>query len=589
MNGDTLHSTETLSGGSKERHDSSPFVFVNSNDLNTISSSDSGGGSPGCGDGAVPGASANSTPPNLPHKGAAHHGSKSLCSESSPNTARSFIGFSPLTCLELLTNGKLSPEQLRREHVHFNRLGYKGLPNLRTSRSKKFPENIVNEFKKILTSQILTDYSELMSDYDTLTSSISYLAERAQSAARNVEPPVNKALKTGSTGDAPVEETDAGDETSFFSSDDTLRDTSSFVDKETEYEVTSHSPERDSGTPSTQFSDSVCCLLDLKFNDLAVDSITSDIKFESAHKGGRKTAYYGPHPYSYGKTKHPAAPYPYCPLFLNLFSKLQSAIGPEFTQANYSCLVTLYENGNVGIPPHSDNELEIVPGSKIYTVSVGAERTLRFVNNTGSLAETDVTIPDGSVYSMDADSQSVWRHSLVVDRSVTAPRVSFTFRHMLDPGTTQRPIPSPVPPIKPPEPVKPRIAVGTHKRLLFLTDSVLKDTPEFIFNRIGGGTYRCVKKVNYELNNVFNFEPEFTYTDVVVISCGVNDLSRYGRRSEVLADLVTRRLKKTCAKHKNTTFVFTSLLSTSFGWLALCSSWPRLYPTSGFLTLIRCL
>ena len=66
---------------------------------------------------------------------------------------------------------------------------------------------------------------------------------------------------------------------------------------------------------------------------------------------------------------------------------------------------------------------------------------------------------------------------------------------------------------------------------------------------------------------MFNFEPEFKYTDVVVISCGVNDLSRYGRRSEVLADLVTRRLKETCAKHKKTTFVFTSLLSTSFGWL----------------------
>ena len=173
------------------------------------------------------------------------------------------------------------------------------------------------------------------------------------------------------------------------------------------------------------------------------------------------------------------------------------------------------------------------------------------MNNTGTLAETDVTIPDGSVYSMDADSQSVWGHSLVVDRSVSAARVSFTFRLMLDPGTVQRPIPPPVPPIKPPEPVKPRIAAGTHKRILFLTDSVLKDTPEYIFNRIGGGnSYRCVKKVNYELTNVFNFGPEFNYTDVVVMSCGVNDLSRYGRRSEVLADLVTRRLKKTCVKHK---------------------------------------
>ena len=54
---------------------------------------------------------------------------------------------------------------------------------------------------------------------------------------------------------------------------------------------------------------------------------------------------------------------------------------------------------------------------------------------------------------------------------------------------------------------------------------------------------------------------------MVVISCGVNDLARYGRRPEVLADLVVRRLKECCAANKNTTFVFNSILHTSHGWL----------------------
>jgi len=169
---------------------------------------------------------------------------------------------------------------------------------------------------------------------------------------------------------------------------------------------------------------------------------------------------------------------------------------------------------------------------------------------------------------MAAESQSDWSHSLTIENSVTEPRVSFTFRRLRELDDRLIPQHSPVPPIRPPEPVKPTIAYGTHHRILFLTDSVLKNTPEFIFNRIGGeNQYRCVKKVNYELANIFNFEPEFKYSDIVVISCGINDLARYGKRPEVLADLVTRRLKDCCAKHQGTSFVFTALLSTAHGWL----------------------
>jgi hypothetical protein len=167
---------------------------------------------------------------------------------------------------------------------------------------------------------------------------------------------------------------------------------------------------------------------------------------------------------------------------------------------------------------------------------------------------------------MDVGSQLDWSHSLITDHSVTGQRISFTFRRLCDP-VAQAPDPH-VPPISPPQPVRPRIAHGTHRRVLFLTDFVLKHTPESIFNRLGGDNkYRCVKKINYELKDIFNFEPEFQYSDIVVISCGINDLARHGKRSEVLADLVMERFRKCCAKHKNTSFVFTSLLSTKHEWL----------------------
>ena len=54
---------------------------------------------------------------------------------------------------------------------------------------------------------------------------------------------------------------------------------------------------------------------------------------------------------------------------------------------------------------------------------------------------------------------------------------------------------------------------------------------------------------------------------MVVISCGLNDLSRYNKRAHALADLVTRRFNECCRKNPNTTFVFNSILLTSYDWL----------------------
>jgi hypothetical protein len=124
-----------------------------------------------------------------------------------------------------------------------------------------------------------------------------------------------------------------------------------------------------------------------------------------------------------------------------------------------------------------------------------------------------------------------------------------------------------VPPIQPPKPVLPFIAHGSHKRILLLTDSVLLPTPTHIFNKLGRGDYRCIKKANFELINVLNFEAEFKYCDMVIFSCGVNDLSRYGKRAHVLADLITSRLSACLQRNEDTTFIFNSILSTSHEWL----------------------
>ena len=161
---------------------------------------------------------------------------------------------------------------------------------------------------------------------------------------------------------------------------------------------------------------------------------------------------------------------------------------------------------------------------------------------------------------MSRTSQDSWSHEILRDNSITEPRISFTLRKLTDspPKVT-------VPPIKRPEPVKPSIAMGSHHRILFLTDSILSPTPEHIFSRVDN--HKCIKKTNYRLTDIFNFDPEFSYSDFVIIACGVNDLARHGLTAHTLADLITRRLSDCCDKNPNTTFIYSSILHTKQDWL----------------------
>ena len=241
------------------------------------------------------------------------------------------------------------------------------------------------------------------------------------------------------------------------------------------------------------------------------------------------------------------------------------SIDQEFTPDKYTCLVTLYPDGKSHIPPHSDNEAQIVADSQIYTISLGSSRSLLLQNQDGVVNETEVQISHGSLYSMSRESQSTWKHSIKLDSAISDPRISFTFRHLIP--ESELPKRPRAPPIQHPDLFRSpnSLPQGTHERVLFLTDSILAGTPPHIFNRVD--KHRCIKKINKRLVDIFNFEPEFRYTSTVIISCGVNDLSCYGLRSHVLADLVASRLANTCRKHSSTTFVFNSLLHTRIHWL----------------------
>ena len=261
------------------------------------------------------------------------------------------------------------------------------------------------------------------------------------------------------------------------------------------------------------------CVFDFNLGEgLEVSDFTQGANLRTIFK--RKVANYGVQEYRYGGIVHPATPYPDCPALDTVFARLQENL-PEsagLINDDWNTMITLYEDGKAHIPPHSDNE-------ECITVSIGATRTVIFQNIVGPLKEQQkFELPHGSVLSMTANSQCAWEHSIPPSLTPTCgPRLSLTLRKLrgLNHAST-------IPPIAPPESSGPTEEKTVHqKRLLMLSDSIHISFGTHLFDK---QSVICIKKrlQNFCLSDLQKFENEFSYTDIVFISCGINDLSRYG-------------------------------------------------------------
>ena len=501
---------------------------------------DFGGGSSDRRFSFAPDTSIITTPPRPPIRGADTSSGEScncICRKT-----RNLYSFSPKTCLELLRSGLLSDAQLNFELEFLSSLGLNVDIDAQLSDTNPDRARITHALEQEISVHNCHVVENSIRQLNNIKSSVSCTAEHVETLRRRSLP--QTPVRATAPATAPV----------------------------TAQRPVATSPQATPPTPSLQeevtIDDTVCRLFDsqtINFSEITVPDILSQIKVESpATHGNRKTAYFGDTSYRYGLVKHDPRPYPDCPVFDSIFNKMRPII-PDFTKANYTCLVTLYPNGQSSIKPHSDNEAQICPKSSIYTISVGSIRTAVFQNQLGVINETHVDLTHGSVYAMTRDSQSDWKHSILPDPNIQDPRISFTFRKLI----TEADIPkrAKAPPIVHPDDYQspespPR---GSHQGILLLTDSILAGTPEFIFDKIDG--FRCIKKINKRLTDIFNFEPEFRYRKTVVISAGVNDLSCHGLRAHVLADMICNRLEKTCRKYPKTTFLYNSILYTGHSWL----------------------
>ena len=94
------------------------------------------------------------------------------------------------------------------------------------------------------------------------------------------------------------------------------------------------------------------------------------------------------------------------------FITLIKAIKPEHPNSNInSVLINKYSGPGSSLPPHSDNELSIEPGSLIFSVSLGQSCKISYNEIHGDRKE-ELVVNGNSLYTMTQASQWFWTHKI---------------------------------------------------------------------------------------------------------------------------------------------------------------------------------
>jgi alkylated DNA repair dioxygenase AlkB len=140
----------------------------------------------------------------------------------------------------------------------------------------------------------------------------------------------------------------------------------------------------------------------------------------------RKVAWYGDAGFDYTYSGITRQALPWTEELLQL-----KQLAEERTAAPYnSCLMNLYHDGNEGVSWHSDDEKTLKHHAAIASISFGAERKFSFKHKKQPLTAS-VLLQHGSLLVMQGATQTHWLHSLPKTTKVTKPRISLTFRNMV--------------------------------------------------------------------------------------------------------------------------------------------------------------
>ncbi|OAP65577.1 hypothetical protein AYL99_01549 [Fonsecaea erecta] len=152
--------------------------------------------------------------------------------------------------------------------------------------------------------------------------------------------------------------------------------------------------------------------------------------------------------------RHPADESPELLPFDSVVNMLRKAAERLVSHPLNHVLIQWYRHGEDNISEHSDKTLDIVRGSQIVNVSLGAQRTMMLRAKKSSLTQADldqdsdgarpsqrIHLPHNSLFVLGQETNRQWLHSIRADKrpvsektpaelAFDGERISFTFRHI---------------------------------------------------------------------------------------------------------------------------------------------------------------
>ena len=134
--------------------------------------------------------------------------------------------------------------------------------------------------------------------------------------------------------------------------------------------------------------------------------------------------------YKFSKVNHIAEPIP------DFLSDLHEWVNTKLGYGSFNqLLINWYVNGHHYIGKHSDDETQLIPGSPIVSISLGAERKFRMrprEKSNGKTSYHDFNLVSGDIIVMGGKTQKEFTHEIVKVSGVkgenVGKRINITFR-----------------------------------------------------------------------------------------------------------------------------------------------------------------
>ena len=138
--------------------------------------------------------------------------------------------------------------------------------------------------------------------------------------------------------------------------------------------------------------------------------------------------------YRYSGTAHD--PLPWTPDLLQLRERVRLLTGHDYN----SVLLNLYRDGRDSMGWHADDEPELGPEPAIASVSLGATRRFRLRHRRLPDAKVTLELGHGDVLLMAGGTQRAYVHAVPKTARPTGARINLTWRQVLRPPGTARPV-----------------------------------------------------------------------------------------------------------------------------------------------------